>query len=95
MAAILDLSVTTTTVLPFGACYVIMHKVYSFATLEKSNRFCSYVVGMQYSHMINLCWFMSAHNQVSTFPATENDLSPVPLLAGLTRSNLQITNPHL
>ena len=26
--AILDLSVTTTPILPFGACYVIMHKVY-------------------------------------------------------------------
>ena len=24
----LDLSVTTTTILPFGACYVITHKVY-------------------------------------------------------------------
>ena len=28
LAAILDLSVTTTPMLPFGACYVIMHKVY-------------------------------------------------------------------
>ena len=27
-AAILDLSVTTTSILPFGACYVIMHKIY-------------------------------------------------------------------
>ena len=29
LAAILDLSVTTTPILPFGACYVIMHKAYS------------------------------------------------------------------
>ena len=29
LAAILDLSVTTTPILPFGACYVIMLKVYS------------------------------------------------------------------
>ena len=28
LAAILNLSVTTTPILPFGACYVIMHKVY-------------------------------------------------------------------
>ena len=28
LAAILDLSVTSTSILPFGACYVIMHKVY-------------------------------------------------------------------
>ena len=28
LAAILDLSVTTTPILPFGAYYVIMHKVY-------------------------------------------------------------------
>ena len=30
LAAILDLSVTTTPLLPFGACYVIIHKVYSW-----------------------------------------------------------------
>ena len=45
MASILDLSVTTTTVLPFGVCYVIMHKVYclcpvppkvSVASIEKA-----------------------------------------------------------
>ena len=29
LAAILDLRVTTTPILPFGACYVIMRKVYS------------------------------------------------------------------
>ena len=28
MAAILDLSVTTTPILPFEVCYLIMHKVY-------------------------------------------------------------------
>ena len=28
LAAIFDLKVTTTPILPFGACYVIMHKVY-------------------------------------------------------------------
>ena len=28
LAAILNLSVTTTPILPFGTCYVIMHKVY-------------------------------------------------------------------
>ena len=28
LAVILDLSMTTTPILPFGACYVIMHKVY-------------------------------------------------------------------
>ena len=28
LTAILDLSVTTTSILPFGACYVILHKVY-------------------------------------------------------------------
>ena len=30
LVPILDLSVTTTTILPFAACYVIMHKVYCF-----------------------------------------------------------------
>ena len=29
LASILDLGLTTTTILPFGACYVIMQKVYS------------------------------------------------------------------
>ena len=28
LAAILDLSMTTTTILPLGACYIIMHKVF-------------------------------------------------------------------
>ena len=28
LAFILDLSVTSTTILPFGACYVIVHRVY-------------------------------------------------------------------
>ena len=28
LAAILNLSVTTTTILPFGACYVMIHKAY-------------------------------------------------------------------
>ena len=47
-ASILDLSVTTTTILPLGACCVIMHKVYwlrAFSLLKYGkNRASSYLV---------------------------------------------------
>ena len=46
LTSILNLSVTKTVILPFGACYVIMHKVYSECDkkcieLRDKNRLCN------------------------------------------------------
>ena len=58
MASILDLSVTIATILPFGACYVIIHEVHSFhfffSALEKEYRllthFCFCITGVRWKH---------------------------------------------